>query len=360
MILTYRYRIKDARCAAHLREMATAVNQVWNYCGGVQNDSRRLNRRWPTAFDLIRLTTGSAAMLGLHSDAVQAVCKEFAKSRDKARRRPRWRVSRGSKRSLGWIPFAAARAVRVDGDAVVFLRKRYRLWLSRPINGEIRSGCFAEDASGRWYLNLAVEVAEAERRDSSESVGIDLGLKDLASLSDGTKISNPRHIGKSASKLAQAQRAGRKRLARRIHARLANQRKDFLHRVSTDLVRRFDLIAVGNVSSARLAKTNMGKSVLDAGWAMLRSQLRYKAIRHGVVYMDVDERYSSQVCSTCGALPTSRPRGIADLGVRTWVCSDCGALHDRDQNAARNILRSAQNLALRLTEIPAIQGAGRG
>lgn len=348
MILTYRYRVKDAVAAKRLRAMAVAVNQVWNYCGDIQNDSRRLNRKWPTEFDLHNLTAGSSKLLGLHSHTVNAVCKEFAKSRDKARRRPRWRVSFGSKRSLGWVPF---RAIKIDGDTAIFLKQRYRLWLSRPIGGEIRSGCFAEDASGRWYLNLAVQVEEAPQRDIDRRVGIDLGLKDLASLSDGSKIEHPRYLRKSLAALARAQRAGRKRLARAIHRKVANQRKHFLHVASTKLVRDFDLIAVGNVSAAKLAKTKMAKSVLDASWSMLRNQLRYKAIRHGAVYVEADERYSSQVCSACGSLPASRPRGIADLGVRAWVCDDCGTHHDRDTNAAMNILYSARNVGLHETEI---------
>lgn len=284
--------------------------------------------------------------MGLHSDAVQAVCKQWVKSRDKARKRPAWRTSFGSKRALGWIPFAAARAIKIDGDTAVFLKSRYRLWLSRPIVGEIRSGCFAEDATGRWYLNLALEVPEMPKRPIVRQVGIDLGLHTLAALSDGSKVEHPRYLRKSAAKLARAQRAGRKALARRIHRKVANQRKHFLHTVSTDLVRRFDLIAVGDVSSSKLAKTNMAKSVLDAGWSMLRNQLCYKAIRHGATYVEPSERFSSQLCSTLGTLPASRPKGIAGLGVRSWLCSDCGGLHDRDTNAALNILRSAQNVVL--------------
>ena len=95
MLLTYRYGVKDATAGKRLARMAVAVNQVWNSCGGIQNDSRRLNRRWSSGFDLIKLTSGSSKELGLHSDTVQAVCKQFASSRDKAKRKPRWRVKIG-------------------------------------------------------------------------------------------------------------------------------------------------------------------------------------------------------------------------------------------------------------------------
>lgn len=344
MILTYRYRIKTTSGAARaLDTMARAVNLVWNFCGETQEAARRWNKRWPSGFDLIGLTHGTSRELGLHSDTVQAVCKQFAVSRDKAKRRPRWR----GKKSLRWIPFQAPRAIRMDGDAVVFLKRRYRLWLHRPIDGEICSGSFAQDARGHWYLNLQVEVSE-DRACGTDEVGIDLGLKTLAALSTGEKVENPRHLARHAEKLAIAQRAGNKRRARAIHAKIANSRKHFLHEVSARLVRENRRIVVGNVNAAGLARTSMAKSVLDAGWSQLRSQLRYKAIRHGAEYIEADERFTTQVCSGCGAV--SGPKGIADLGVRDWTCSDCGVTHDRDVNSALNILVSGRNAGLRLTE----------
>jgi putative transposase len=135
VILTYRYRIKDATTAKRLRAHARAVNYVWNYCGEIQEAARRQEKGWPSAFDLVKLTTGSSALLGLHSDTVQAVCKQFVANRNAARRRPHWR----GKESLGWIPFAPARAVKLDGDAVIYLKRRYRLWRSRPVDGKIKT-----------------------------------------------------------------------------------------------------------------------------------------------------------------------------------------------------------------------------
>jgi glycosyltransferase involved in cell wall biosynthesis len=132
------------------------VNRVWNYCGEVHNAARRHNKRWPSGFELINLTSGSSTLLGLHSDTVQAVCKQFAISRDACGKRPRWR----GRKSLGWIPFQAPRAIRWQGDAVIFLGRRYRLWFSRPIEGKVLCGCFGEDTRGRWYLNLQVEAPE--------------------------------------------------------------------------------------------------------------------------------------------------------------------------------------------------------
>lgn len=349
-ILTYRYRVKDATTGKRLARMSVAVNQVWNYCGGIQNDSRRLNRRWPTGFDLIGLTTGCTKELGLHSDTVQAVCRQFAASRDKIKRKPRWRVSHGSRRSLGWVPFQCARAIKIVGDTVTFLGRKYRLWLTRPIPADIRCGSFGQDAAGHWYLSLVCAVPNSLLPGVGE-IGIDLGLKDLMALSNGEKVANPRHVKKFAARLASAQRAGRKRLARKINRKIAAQRRHFLHVKSTEIVRANSLVVVGDVNSAPLTRTRMAKSVLDAGWFAFRSMLRYKtAMRLGAVFIEANERYSTQTCSYCGSREGS-PRGVKGLRVRSWECLDCGVLHDRDTNAALNILRSGQNVALQMTGI---------
>ena len=346
-VLTYRYRIKDATSARHLKRQALGVNRVWNYCGEIHNAARRHNKRWPSGFDLIHLTSGSSKLLGLHSDTVQALCKRFAMSRDAHGKRPRWR----GRKSLGWVPFQAARAIRRDGDAVIFLKRRYRLWLSRSIEGQIRCGSFAQDARGRWYLNLQLEVPQDNQHGSGE-VGIDLGLKSLAALSTGEKIEAPRLYRRYERALAIAQRAGRKPRARAIHAKIVNCRKHFLHGLSTRLVRENRRICVGNVNSCGLARTSLAKSVLDAGWSQLRSQLRYKAIRHGAEYIEVDERFSTQVCSACGA--RGGPQGREGLVVREWSCGGCGASHDRDINSAINLLISGRNVGLQGTEIPSL------
>jgi putative transposase len=340
MLLTYKYRIKDATTGKYLAELARSVNRVWNYCGEVQEASRRHNKKWPTAFDLIKLTTGSGAMLGVHSDTVQAVCKQFVSSRDLHRKRPRWRA----KKSLGWVPFAAARAIKMDGDAVVYLKRRYRFWNSRAIDGDvIHAGSFSQDARGHWYLNLQVEIAEASDCGAAE-VGIDLGLETLAGLSDGSKIPNLRHYRKYERALAKAQRGRNKGRARAIHAKIVNARRHHLHEQSTRLVRENCLIVVGDVNAKTMAQTRMAKSVLDASWSGFRSMLRYKAMRHGARYVEVDERGSSVTCSACGA--RSGPKGIAGLRMRRWVCDRCGAQHDRDTNAAVNLLVGAERRPL--------------
>ena len=120
-----------------------------------------------------------------------------------------------------------------------------------------------------------------------------------------------------------------------------------MHQFSSQLVRENAAIFVGDVASAKLVKTKMAKSTLDAGWAMLKTMLETKSRQAGIVFMEVNEAYSTQTCSCCGSIPASSPKGRAGLGIREWTCSDCGAVHDRDVNAAKNIL--ARGLA-RLAE----------
>ena len=170
-------------------------------------------------------------------------------------------------------------------------------------------------------------------------IGIDLGLKDFAVLSNGTVVAAQRIYRDAEQQLAMAQRARKRRRVTAICAKVANRRLDSHHQLSARLVRDFDYIAVGNVNAAALVKTPMAKSVLDAGWTSFRHILAYKAVRHGAWFEEVDERFTTQICSGCGDLPDSRPKGIADLGIREWQCSLCGCNHDRDVNAALNILR---------------------
>jgi IS605 OrfB family transposase len=268
---------------------------------------------------------------------INAVCEQFAKSRAQ-HRRPYLRY-RGRK-SLGWVPLKG-RDLHREGNAFRFAGDTFRVFHSRPLpDGKIKDGsCFAQDSRGNWFLNIVIEVAAAPVRPLGHGVGIDLGLKDLATPSEGEKIPAPGFYRESEGALAVAQRAHKRRRVKAIQARTARRRLDFLHKSSVNLARAFDHIAVGNVNASGLAQTSLAKSVLDAGWSSFRKMLAYKTMRHGARFVEVDERFTTQTCSNCGALPDSRPKGIAGLGIREWECSECGVVHDRDRNAALNILR---------------------
>jgi putative transposase len=333
---TLRYRVKDASVQNKLDKLARSVNFVWNYCNGTSFNAVRNHHKWLSAIDLKNLTSGAGPMLGLSSVTVQAICEEYVIRRIQFKKRKlRWRASKGPKRSLGWIPFKA-NAIQVKGDRVTYLGSDYKLWLSRPIDGRVLSGSFSQDAQGQWYVNIACEVSKINTRHSVEDVGIDLGLKTSAVLSDGSVIENKAEFRKLEDKLAKAQRAHKKRQAKKIHAKIKNKRRDFLHKETTKVAETYHTVFVGDVSG-KFVQSGNGKSSTDASIGVIRDLLKYKAIRHSGHCYEVNENSSTITCSHCHK--KTGPSGLSDLGVREWVCSECHVQHDRDINAAKNILR---------------------
>lgn len=331
-----------------LRAAAVEVNQAWNWANATSIDAADRNRRasakFLSGFDLCNLSAGATEYFErIGSDTIQRVCIEYATKRRTAKKvRLRWRASRGSRRALGWIPFKAA-SLKRKGRSLRFCGKTIRVF-DREYLGELkwRDGCFAEDACGDWWLCVPV-IRETERNAAlREAVGIDLGLKDIAVTSDGERLEAGRWTQCYAEKLAMAQRRGHKRQAKRIHRKVANCRQDALHKFSRKIVDQYQNIIVGDVSSTKLVKTRMAKSVLDSGWGMLKTQLQYKGKHAGRHVSVVSEKYTSVTCSSCGCL--SGPRGANGLIVRSWVCRECGDSHDRDVNAARNILTAGRLL----------------
>ncbi|TDA47815.1 RNA-guided endonuclease InsQ/TnpB family protein [Burkholderia pyrrocinia] len=336
MILVYRYRVKSLN--GLLNKQSRAVNYVCNFCNDTQKHTLKWNKKWPTGFDLNVLTTGSSKELGIHSGTVNATCEQYAKSRNQYRR-PYLRY-RGRK-SLGWLPLKG-RDPKREGGAFRFTGNTFRAFRSRTLpKGKIKDGTnFARDARGNWLLNIVIEMPDVQARRIRSGVGIDLGLNDFATLSRGENLPNDRLGRRAADCLVKAQRACKhKRHIAKLHAKSANSQADFQHKLALDLMRRFGYIAVSNVSAARLARTRMAKSVYDASWSSFRNKLRYKAMAHGVTHEEMDESGSTRSCSACGSRDsTTRPKGIAGLRIREWVCRDCGVVQDRDTNAALTIL----------------------
>jgi putative transposase len=356
-IKVLRLRLKDKH-AKFLQGLAGEVNLVWNYCNELQIAMFNRERRFLSGYDFAKFTRGATKEgLHLHSQTVQAIAEEYATRRRQSRKvRLSWRKSGGSHRSLGWIPFKKV-AIQAAHGQVKFAGQWLSLWDSYGLEAySIRAGNLCEDARGRWYLNACVAVPSVEPRSSARrEVGIDLGLQDLVATNDGQKLSAPQFYRALEPRLGIAQRAGKKDRVRAIHAKIANCRRDALHQFSTRLVRVYDTIFVGNVSAAALVKTPHAKSVLDASWSAFRTMLRYKCDFAGATFAEVNEAFSTQTCSACDS--RSGPKGIADLGIREWTCSECGAVHDRNVNAARVILAAGRR---RLAEgIPAQLGCGR-
>ena len=222
-----------------------------------------------------------------------------------------------------------------------FSGKAFRVFEQERLEGlKWQSGCFAQDAVGDWWLCLPVELTISPYEARSEAVGLDLGIKTTVATSDGEKLEAGQFYRQIEVQIAHAQRRGHKRQAKRLHRTAARRRKEALHRFSRKLVDRYQMIVVGDVSAPKLAKTRMAKSVLDAGWGMLKAQLQYKGQQAGRCVLIVSERNTTRACSSCGSL--TGPSGLDMLAVRTWICSGCGDTQDRDVNAAKNILSAGR------------------
>lgn len=344
IIKTLRLKVKPS-AYAWLNYAAREVNAVFNWCNetsmlaATRTDSKR---KWMSGFDLCYLSAGATTEFeNIGADTIQRVCVEYANKRKAAKKvRLRWRKSGGARRSLGWVPFKAA-SIKRKGAGLRFCGKSIRVFEREKLDGEKwKDGCFAQDACGDWWCCLPVEV-ECQPGQQFGDVGIDLGLKYTAVTSDGEVLAAGQFYRGIERQIAQAQRRGHNRQAKRLHRRAANRRKDALHKFTTCIAARYSAVYVGDVSSAMLAKTRMAKSVLDAGWGMLKTQLMYKCHRAGTVFEVVNERYTTRACSGCGSI--TGPAGRTGLVVRQWMCMACGACHDRDWNAALNILAAGRH-----------------
>jgi putative transposase len=210
----------------------------------------------------------------------------------------------------------------------------------------------AREPDGRWYVTFAVDTEVPEPLPAAgRAVGVDLGISDFAVTSAGGRIANPRHLERKARNLARyqrrlarcrtgsANRAKAKAKAARAHRKVRNARRDFLHRASTRLVRGNDLIVIEDLNVRGMVRNRrLARVIADCGWGEFRRQLEYKCHRHGRQLVVIDRWYpSSKTCSACGHLLAERT-----LATRHWTCPSCGARHDRDVNAAKNILAAGQ------------------
>ena len=336
---TLKLRIKDQH-AKVLIQLASEVNFVWNYVNDLSFKNLKRTGGFLSAFDIAQYTKGASKLLNLHSQTIQAVTEELVTRRKQFKKaKLKWRVSnkKSARRSLGWIPFKKVAIKYADGY-VQYGKHQFKIWDSYGLSKySVRTGSFVEDSRGRWYVCLVVNTAKQDKPTATKVIGIDLGLKDVATCSDGIVISNPKFYRKYEQKLAIAQRANNKKRVRALHAKIANCRKDHLHKASSMLVKENALIVVGDLSAKRLVKTKMAKSVLDTGFSALKTMLKYKCENAGVLFEEVNESFTSQICSCCGEITASSPKGRIDLRIRVWEC-ECGAVNDRDCNAAKNIL----------------------
>lgn len=220
--------------------------------------------------------------------------------------------------------------------------------LHRNFEGKIKSATISQVPSGKYYVSILVETEHIKMANGAGKTGLDLGIKDLCITSDGRRYENPKTIRKYEEKLARLQRqlAHKEKRSRNYektkkqialcHEKITNTRKDCLHKISHEIVSENQVIVSENLQIKNMVKNHhLAKSIYDASWYELTRQLEYKSQWNGREYIKIDTFYaSSQLCSVCAYQNTD----TKDLSVREWICPVCGAKHDRDSNAAKNIL----------------------
>ncbi|QFQ96398.1 IS200/IS605 family element transposase accessory protein TnpB [Streptomyces phaeolivaceus] len=223
-----------------------------------------------------------------------------------------------------------------------------RIRWSRPLpeGAEPSTVTVSRDSAGRWFVSMLCEDTVAPAPASDLAVGPDAGITSLATLSTGEKITNPRHERRDRARLARARRELSRKVkgshnreeargkVAKVHARIADRRRDFLRKLTTRLVRENQTLVIEDLTVRNLLKNGkLARAISDAAWTDLRSMLEYKCAWYGRELVVIDRFFpSSKLCGACGTITAKLP-----LNVRTWTC-ECGAVHDRDANAARNIL----------------------
>ena len=351
---TLKLRIRDKHID-QLNRLSGSVNFVWNYVNDLSYKHLQKTGKFFSAYDLNEYTKGSGELLGLHSQTIQAINETHAKARKQFKKaRLNWRTNNpnSKRKSLGWLPFkqSAIKHIATHQTGKKGLKSTLQLslakgqkliidlWDSYNLSlYQINTCELVQDSRNRWYACITVKDYPKQSCGTG-SVGIDLGLKDSATTSNGDKLQIKQTL-KYAKDLAIAQRAKNKHRVKAIHAKIKNTRQDLIHKFTTQLVKDNALIVVGDVKTNQFnsKKGKLAKSVYDAGWFELKRQLTYKCENAGCRFEIVSERYTTQTCSCCGDMSSS-PKGRAGLRIREWTCAKCGTWHDRDINASRNIL----------------------
>jgi putative transposase len=297
--------------------------------------------------DTLWLKEADSQML---QQAVKDVDRAFDAFFKKRSRFPRLRSKKA-----GHVAFRIPQRVKIEGGRVYVPKIDWvRIRQSREVEGKTKSATFKRDAAGHWYVALITEfeMPDAEPPAPANPVGVDLGLKDLFVLSDSERVPAPKFARKGAKKLRRAQknlsrkvagsrrREKAKRRAARAHRKVSNQRSDFLHKLTTNLTRKYDCICVEDLSVKGMSRNpKLSRSVLDAAFGEFLRQVEYKAAWNFKRSIRVGRFFpSTKLCSRCGVVNPN-----LTLSDRTWLCC-CGTQHDRDLNASLNILAEGMRL----------------
>jgi len=314
-----------------------------------------VNKIYYSKFDFVNLLANHSKTLGIPSHTLQGILEQafiaWQRCFKKLAKKPRLKSVRNK---LNSIPFPDAISGTRITDKTIGIPGlgQVRFYKQDLPKGKVKCARAVRRASG-WYLQLSIDAQHHfPIKETFDKVGIDIGFKHLAVLSNGTKFENQRNFIKGQKRLAQAQRGSNKKLVARLHERTKNRRKDYNHKISRQIVEAFQEIYITNDNLQSQSKM-FGKSVHDAGINQLKQFILYKGDTHGRKCVLVDSKNTTMTCSNCGIL--SGPTGLIGLVVRNWECSACGAQHDRDINAAKVILNTGLGWSLENTETHAVK-----
>ncbi|MER6678880.1 RNA-guided endonuclease TnpB family protein [Streptomyces sp. NPDC000983] len=353
----YRFYPTDAQ-AAELSRTFGCVRKVYNLALAARTEAwarqERVNYNQTSAMLTAWKKTGELAYLNDVSSvplqqALRHLQMAFANFFAKRAKYPRFKSRKKSRRSAEYT--TSAFRFRDGTLTLAKMTEPLDIVWSRPLpeGASPSTVTVSQDAAGRWFVSLLCEDPSVQPLPATDAaVGIDVGLDHLLTLSTGQKVANPRHERRDRTRLAKAQRqlsrkargdgANRvkaRRKVAKIYARIADRRRDHLHKLTTRLVRENQTIVIEDLTVRNMLKNRrLARAISDAAWADFRSLLEYKARWYGRNVIAVDRWFpSSRLCSACGALQDRMP-----LNIRTWTCDSCGTTHDRDVNAAKNIL----------------------
>lgn len=355
----YRFHPTDAQ-AAELSRTFGCVRKVYNMALAARTEAwtrrERVNYNQTSAMLTVWKKTEELAYLSEVSSVPLQQCLRhlqtaFTNFFGKRAKYPCFKTKRTSRKSAEYT--TSGFRFRDGKLTLAKMREPLDIVWSRPLpeGASPSTVTVSQDAAGRWFVSMLcddVSVKPLPKMDTA--VGIDVGLTHLLTLSTGEKIANPRHERKDRARLAKARRnlarkaegssnrAKARRKVAKVHARVADRRRDLLHQITTRLVRENQTLVIEDLTVRNMVKNHrLARAISDASWSEFRSMLEYKAAWYGRDLIAVDRWFpSSRLCSACGALQGKMP-----LNVRTWTCG-CGTTHDRDVNAAKNLLAAGR------------------